>query len=77
MNAKDVLDELKWRPDRDLGLATIFYVHRGAPGDEKAISGKDIDELSSSHFITLGSTIPYHRVFRIDYADQTIFEREK
>ena len=75
MNAKDVLNGLKWREDRDLAKAMIFYVHRGAPNDEKHISGEDVQELGSSFFSTLEATIPYHRIFRIDYEELTIFER--
>jgi len=77
MNAKDVLNELKWRVDRDLSYAIIHYVHRGAPNDERVISGEVIEELDSSHLISQGSTIPYHRIFRIEYEDEVIFEREK
>ena len=63
MNAKDVLNELKWRDDRDIALAEIHYVHRGAPNDEKVIFGTDVTELDSSFFSTegpgpLGNTTP-------------------
>ena len=77
MNAKDVLNELKLREDRDLALATIFYVHRGAPNDEKVISGTEITELDTSFFSTVEAMIPYHRIFRIDYENIIIFERPK
>lgn len=77
MNAKDVLNELKWRDDRDLARAVIHYVHRGAPGDVKAIPGGDIRELGNSFFSTSEATIPYHRIFRIDYDSKAIFERSR
>lgn len=77
MNARDVLNKLKWRRDRELALATIFYVHRGAPGDEKCISGEEILEQGRSFFHTAEAAIPYHRIFRIDYAGSTIFSRKK
>ena len=75
MNAKEVLDELKWRGDRDLARAVIWYVHRGAPGDSKRISGSEILELDRSFMHTAGSTIPYHRIFRIEYEGQVLLER--
>jgi uncharacterized protein (UPF0248 family) len=75
MNAKDVLNELRWRKDRRLTDAVICYVHRGAPGDERRISGADIRELGSSFFSTSEATVPYHRIFRIEYAGEIIFER--
>lgn len=77
MNAKDVLDELKWRKDRDISRAIIFYVHRGAPDDQAVISGTEITHLESSFFHTSEASIPYHRIFRIDYDGQTIFQRNK
>lgn len=75
MTVKDVLNELKWREDRDIAKAIIFYVHRGAPKDEKCIDGKEIRELGSSFFSTFEATIPYHRIFRIEYEGTAIFER--
>lgn len=75
MNAKDALNELKWRDDRELAKATIYYVHRGAPNDERQISGEEIKELGSSFFSTMDATIPYHRIFRIEYEGMAIFER--
>ena len=77
MNAKNILNELKWRKDRDLARAVVHYVHRGAPGDEKAIPGADIRELGNSFFSTSEATIPYHRIFRIEYDLKVIFERSK
>ena len=77
MNAKDILNELKWREDSDLTEATIFYVQRGAPNDEKIISGSDIQDMESSFFSTPEAMIPYHRIFRIDYGEETFFKRDK
>ncbi|KYK25516.1 MAG: hypothetical protein AYK23_03555 [Candidatus Proteinoplasmatales archaeon SG8-5] len=77
MNAKEVLSELKWRNDRDLDNAIIHYVHRGAPNDEKAVPGIDIQGLESSFFATSEAMIPYHRIIRIEYDGEVIFERSR
>jgi uncharacterized protein (UPF0248 family) len=77
MNAKQVLDELKWRKDRDLANAVIYYIHRGAPDDTKTISGKDILETDASFFTTSESSVPYHRIFRIEHKGAVIFERRR
>lgn len=77
MNAKDVINDLKWREDRDLAKAKIYYVHRGSPGNEKIISGLDIQDMENSFFSTAEAMIPYHRIFRIDYDDETIFQRKR
>ena len=75
MSPREVLNELKWRDDRNLVIAKIFYIHRGAPGDQKEISGADIEELDNSFFSTSGSMIPYHRIFRIEYEGRVLFKR--
>ena len=77
MNAKQVLDELKWREDMALAEAIIFYVHRGAPDDTKTISGKDIIETDASFFTTAEASVPYHRIFRIEYRGQILLELKR
>ncbi len=62
---REVLNELKWHPDRSLESAEIAYGHRGAPNDLKVIPGNDISELGRSFFSTRESRIPYHRIRRI------------
>ncbi len=74
------LNELKWHHDA-LEKAVVHYVHRGAPGDRAAIDGEDIVDLGRS-FITIQTPdgqgqIPYHRVFRIDRGQETIWERSQ
>lgn len=75
MNARETLNELKWRNDRCLERAVIYLTHRGAPKDTKIISGRGITSLGNSFFETPDSTIPYHRIFRIEYDGHTIFKR--
>lgn len=77
MNAKEVLNELKWRPEKVLEKAVVHYVHRGAPNDERVISGMEIVELESSFFSTAEAMIPYHRIFRIEYEGKVILDRER
>lgn len=72
---KDILNELKWRPKPDLEEAKIWYVHRGAPGDRKVISGSEIKDLGSSFMETTSATIPYHRIVKVSYKGKTIFKR--
>ena len=77
MNARDVLNKLKWHDEFDISKSVIFYVHRGAPGDEMSIAGDEIKGMGTSFFHTEEASIPYHRVFRVEYDGQTIFERAK
>jgi uncharacterized protein (UPF0248 family) len=62
---KEVLNEIKWRPGLSLDRVEITYEHRGAPGDERIISGSEIAALDRSFFSTGRSSIPYHRIRRI------------
>ncbi len=75
MDTREILNELKWREDKDLDKARIYYIHRGAPDDTKIISGSEIVELKNSFFETEESTLPYHRIFKIEYDGEVVFER--
>ncbi len=75
MNARDMLNKLKWHSDYDFSKVKVYYVHRGAPGDQAMICGGDIITLETSFFHTEESSIPYHRVFRIDHAGEIVFLR--
>jgi len=74
--AKQELNELKWRPDRDFSAVEVAYVHRGAPGDVMVITGEQIVELGNSFMITVSAAIPYHRVISISYKGKEIWKRK-
>ncbi len=73
-----LLNEIKWR--FDLGRCRVYYVHRGAPGDTRIVGGNAIKNIDRAFLVLAGDVedvyIPYHRIFRIDYDDQMIFERK-
>jgi uncharacterized protein (UPF0248 family) len=75
--AKEVLNELKWRDDRDFNSVKLTYIHRGAPGDVKTIDGADILELGKSFFETSEAMIPYHRITIIYYEGEELWKRKK
>lgn len=74
---REILNELKWRNDRNLSEAEIWYVHRGAPNDTKIISGDEICALERSFMVLDEASIPFHRIFKIIYDDTVIFERKR
>lgn len=74
---RQVLNKLKWTEGESLDDATIWYVHRGAPGDHLMISGKDILSLGQGFFETREASIPYHRILRIDSKGRTLFLRNE
>ena len=74
---RDVLNRLRWTDGEDLGDAVITYVHRGAPGDEMTIRGERIKTLDRLFFETEEASIPYHRVLRIEYRGELVFEKPR
>ena len=75
---RDVLNRLKWTEGERVEDAEVFYVHRGAPDNSRSVMGSDILQLDKFCFeLATGSCIPYHRVYKIAYRGQTIFERYK
>ncbi len=73
---RDVLNRLKWAEGESLDEAIIWYVHRGAPGDTLMITGAAVKSLGSMFFETDEASIPYHRILRIDYRGEVLFERD-
>ncbi len=72
---------LKYRHDPRFssGEITVWYVDRGAPGNLSPVSGNDIRELVAHYFVTASvqgeKSIPYHRIRRIAYAGDVVWER--
>jgi uncharacterized protein (UPF0248 family) len=75
-SAHEVLNELKWREDRDLTTAEIWYIHRGAPEDTMIIKGSEIIELQNSFMKLADAMIPYHRILKIVYNGQVIWRKK-
>lgn len=74
-----LLNEIKWR--FDLNRCKVYYIHRGAPGDVRMIEGSIIRNIERGFMVIEGVVeevyIPYHRIIRIEYDSQMIFERKK
>jgi len=73
---REVLNKLKWSEGKSFEDATIWYIHRGAPGDIRTIYGRDVKNLGPGFFETSDSTIPYHRILRIEYMGEVVFDKE-
>jgi len=70
---RDILNELKWK-GMDISECSVEYIHRGAPGDTKTVSGQEIIDIGRSFFTLFPDTlIPYHRILRIEYKGKTIY----
>ena len=74
--SRDILNEIKWK-GLDIDHCTIYYIHRGAPGDTKAIPGSSLRIIGRSFFETTdGTSIPYHRILRIDHDGIRVYEKK-
>ena len=73
---REVLNRIRWSEEGGLEGATVWYIHRGAPGDVARVEGASIKLLGSLFFETEEASIPYHRVLRIDHRGRTLFRRD-
>jgi uncharacterized protein (UPF0248 family) len=66
-------------PQYDFGKVSVDYINRGALGDRSSISGSRILSLESGGMeieSAIGTTfIPYHRILRIQYEGNPVWER--
>ena len=74
---RDLFNELKWTK-KDLSLVKIYYTNRGSPNDTATTTGDRI--LRIEGFLILNTLpyethLPYHRIRKIEYDSQIIFER--
>ncbi len=73
---REILNRLKWTVGESLDDATIWYLHRGAPGDRLSVSGSIITSMDKGFFETDEAVIPYHRILRIEYRGKVVFDKE-
>lgn len=77
VSPRDVLNKLRWKEGESLADATIFYVSRGSPDDSASADGSEVKSIEAFGFeLESGTFIPYHRVYKIDYRGETIFDRQ-
>lgn len=55
---RTVLNELKWRSDRDFSHVEVEYIHRGAPEDLATVSGADIVALEAWMMVIRKHDVP-------------------
>ncbi len=75
----ETLNMLKWTGK--LADCEVVFVHRGAKGDRKTVSGRKITEVKRSHFHYRDDDhethIPNHRVLEIRMGGKTLWEKRK
>jgi uncharacterized protein len=72
-NIRTLLNEIKWT--KDLQKTELWYVHRGAPHNTKIVSGAEIISVGRWFLETSSATIPYHRIIKILYEGNVVFDR--
>ena len=79
MFPRDVLNREKWTGNPELSGIKVWYVHRGAPNDQKSIGGEEIIRLEHSFMVLLSheqeTKIPYHRILKITRIKQKDSEK--
>jgi uncharacterized protein (UPF0248 family) len=77
MKVGEILNKIKWDERFDFDQLEVVYLHRGAPDDLKRIYGREIVNIGKSFLSLEGAEIPYHRIVKILYEGDVLFEREK
>jgi uncharacterized protein (UPF0248 family) len=72
---RNILNEYKWREDRDFSLIEVHYIDRLSPQGYAILKGEDIVDMGSKFIFTKKGMIPYHRVIRILYNGEIIYEK--
>ena len=75
MNVRQLLNKLRWHPDYDFNGVKIWYISRGKRGDIDFIIGSEIKSMGNIFIETENAMIPYHRIMKIEYNGNTIFEK--
>jgi len=72
-NVRDVLNKIKWT--KDINHIEIWYIHRGAVNNTKRIEGHELTGIGRSFLETATATIPYHRITKILFEGEVVFDR--
>ncbi|WP_298669773.1 DUF504 domain-containing protein [uncultured Methanofollis sp.] len=67
-------------PAYDFSAVAVVFIDRGAPGDCSRVCGRDIAAIEGAHMVVETDRgqkyIPFHRVLRVLYRDEVVWERE-
>ena len=74
-NLRALLNEIKWT--KDFSKVEVWYRHRGAPNDTIVIAGSEIVSIGRSFLETTSASIPFHRILKICYEDEVLFDRAR
>ncbi len=72
---RTLLNEIKWT--KDFSRVKIWYRHRGAPNDTMVLAGSEIVSIGRSFLETTSASIPFHRILKIMYDGEVLFDRAR
>jgi uncharacterized protein (UPF0248 family) len=73
--ARDVLNELRWRHPNRLAEATVFYRDRTRPEGFRIIQGSEIVDLERRYLAIRTGRLPYYKIDRIECRGEILFDR--
>ncbi len=77
MKVREILNKVKWDERMDFDRLEVVYRHRGAPDDLKRIYGREIVHIGKFFLSLNEAEIPHHRIVKILYEGEVLFERKK
>ena len=77
--SRELLLRLRHDPRCRFPDVVVWYIDRGAPGDQSCVEGASILALDAPYMELAGPygpvPIPYHRITRILYRGKTVWQR--
>jgi len=70
-----LLNEVRWT--RDFSKVEVWYRHRGAPNDTMVVRGGEIVGVGRSFLETVSVSIPFHRILKVCYEGEVLFDRAR
>ena len=77
MKPREILNRIKWSESEALEGVEIWYLHRGAPENTRKIGGEGVVELGKNYLELENASIPYHRILKIVYHGEVVYEKRK
>jgi len=72
--ARETLLKIYWTKGSLEGVE-VEILTRGAPNDVSIVSGEEISRIGRHYLELRGTKIPYHRVLKIRYRGEIVFQR--
>jgi uncharacterized protein (UPF0248 family) len=80
LKSLQLMQQFKYDPRYDMSNVKVFFVDRGSPDDVSSVEGTNISMSDNHFFFNINNgidvkSVPYHRIYRIEYGGKCMFER--